>query len=740
VAEPNGGSSSSVPPPDAGSVDAYTFGAFRIDLSRRQLVRDNQPLTLSPKTFDALTLLVRHHDRVVGKDELMSSVWPDSFVSEDSLTQNISALRRALGDDPSQPKFIATVARRGYRFIAAVVEVRDRPSPMASSPMRVASDFPEAQLETAATLPAPTPVAGIPTGGPLLWAVVAGAAILLVVGASTRLLRSSAPPAIGPLHFTQDLPGGTSLASGGLISPDSRYLAFVAQDENSGKTQLWLRSLDSSEPRALEGTEGASRPFWSPDSQFIGFFAGSKIKRIGVTSGPPQTLTPTVGARPSGGTWASSGLILYADSGSLCSVPAAGGRSTVVLEPASTAQEVSLRAPQFLPDGRHFLYVVASPNPERAGTYVGSLDSKEKTRLLDAVNSSVTFTPPGHLTYVREHLLMSQPFDVTRFALAGDARTIAGNVSANPDISASAGGLLAYGGGTTAERLVWFDRSGERTGAVDIPTVLHNLTFSPDQKQLLGSSVEPTQSGVWLVDLDRGVSTRFVPDGGAAAWSPDGTQITFTAARLPGAGGIYLRSMVGRSDDELASSTSDPKVIQDWSPEGRYVVYVSGNLRTKNDLWLLPRFGDRKPVPFLTTPANEIQAQVSPNGRWIAYASDESGAWEVNVQSFPMPGAKRTISPNGGTEPQWRGDGKELFYLSPDHMMTAVDIDPAGATLQAGKPKPLFRAPVLGSLSDYRNYYAVTSDGRRFLIDSVAADSKQEPITVLVNWTAVAKP
>jgi Tol biopolymer transport system component len=273
---------------------------------------------------------------------------------------------------------------------------------------------------------------------------------------------------------------------------------------------------------------------------------------------------------------------------------------------------------------------------------------------------------------------------------------------------------------------------------VNVPTVLHNLTFSPDQRQLLGSSAEPDQSGLWLVDLERDVPTRLVPGGGAAAWSADGAGIVFTAARPPAARGIYLRSTAGPGEDRLLKQTSEFTLVNDWSRDGRYIVYVSGNLRTKNDLWLLARSGDGSAQPFLATAANEIQAQVSPDGRWIAYASDESGRLEVYVQSFPIPGAKRAISTGGGVQPQWRGDGQELFYLSPNHMMMAVDVK-SGATLQVGRPMPLFRAPVLGSLSDYRNYYAVTADGRRFLIDSVAADSPQEPITVLVNWTALIR-
>jgi DNA-binding winged helix-turn-helix (wHTH) protein/Tol biopolymer transport system component len=718
-------------------LEGYAFESFRIDLTHRQLFRDDEPLPIGLKVYDTLVLLIRHRDRVVGKDEIISSVWPDSFVSEDSLTQSVSALRRVLLDDPAQPKFIATIARRGYRFIGAVAELRAAASTTTEGVAAVADRAP-------GVLPTlPVPVARSP-GAPQRWvwpAAVLAAAVALATAWLRLAASSSAPtPSAGPLHFTLDLPGGVTLASGGLLSPDSRYLVFVAQDAESGKTQLWLRSLDAADSRALEGTEGASRPFWSPDSQAIGFFADTKLKRVGVTSGlPPQTLAPTVGARPLGGTWNRNGLILYSDSGSLSSITAVGGPSTVVREPDAPAQEVSLRTPQFLPDGRHFLYAVGSPNLEKTGTYVGALDSGEKVRVFGASESSVTFVPPAYLVFVRDRALMAQPFDLSTLALSGDARTVSGKVSANPVISASGAGLLSYGGGTTAERLLWFSRSGEQQGVVTVPTVLHNLALSPDQKQLLGTSGDPDQNGIWLAELDRGTATRLIPSAGPARWSADGTRVVFSAANYSGAGGIHARSVVDGPDDQLWLDTADPKVVNDWSSDGRFVVYISGNLQTKNDIWLLPRFGERAPIPFLKTAANEIQAQVSPDGRWIAYASDESGTMEAYVQSFPVPGAKRKVSVSGGSEPQWRRDGRELFYISPDHMMMAVAVV-SGGSLHVGRPQALFRAPIIGSLSDFLNYYTVTADGQRFLVDSVATENASpEPITVLVNWTELVR-
>ena len=458
------------------------------------------------------------------------------------------------------------------------------------------------------------------------------------------------------------------------------------------------------------------------------------MKRVGLGEEPPQTLAPTIGAQPSGGTWNQGGLIVYSDSGALYSVSASGGEPTVLRAPNPQSQETALRLPQFLPDGRHLLYLIVSPDPDRAGTYVGSLDSPMIVRLLDGSRSSVTYVSPNCVMYVREHVLMAQRVDTDRLTLVGQPWAVANGVSANPVISASASGVLAFGGGITAERLAWFDQMGQRVGVITLPTVLHNLALSPNQRQLIGSSAEADQGGLWMVDLDRGVPTRLIPDSGGGLWSEDGTRIAFTALRQPGSSGIYIRTLAGQTQDELLLATNELKILNDWSRDGRYIVYVRADLKTRNDLWVLPLEGDRRPYAFAATSANEIQAQIAPDGKWIAYASDESGAWEVYVQSFPTPGAKRRISTNGGVEPQWRRDGKGLYYLGRDYMMMAVDVA-TGVNLEIGQPRQLFRAPVLGSLANYRNYYAVAADGHRFVIDSVATGSLQEPVTVMLNWT-----
>jgi eukaryotic-like serine/threonine-protein kinase len=263
---------------------------------------------------------------------------------------------------------------------------------------------------------------------------------------------------------------------------------------------------------------------------------------------------------------------------------------------------------------------------------------------------------------------------------------------------------------------------------------LRNLTLSPDQRRFLGDTLVQPLAGSWMFDLERNVPARVSTEAARQPhWSPDGTRIAFTVQRGD-VRGIYVQS-ASHVTSELLLNTEEVKFVNDWTDDGRYLVFVSANATTKQDLWILPTFGDRQPQPFLRTPDNEVQAQVSPDGQWIAYASDESGRLEVYVDSFPTPGAKMTISNGGGGQPQWRGDGQELFYLRVDGSLMAVDVRP-GTTLQVGPSRPLFRITLPGTLIEDQNLYAVSGDGLRFLVTSVDDAGRREPITVLANWTA----
>ena len=443
-------------PPD---IHSYVFGPFRVDVASYQLRHNDEVLPLTPKAFDTLLVLLRHRDRIVGKDELMSAVWPDLFVSEDSLTQSISVLRRTLGDDPNQPKYIATIARIGYRFVAPVEDVTAVPVVTAAPDAAPASDP-----------PAPTPASAIPA--PVVAAAgrsaglqrnrwialsIAVAAALVVAAVFRQSVSQGAAPVRGPLRFTQEAPEGTILQSGGVLAPDGRNLAFVAQDARTGRRSLWVRALDAATPRAIPGTEDAERPFWSADGGSLAFFASGQLKRVGLDGTPPRVIA-TAGPVNYGGSWNQHGVVIFTTiRSSVVSVPADGGTVTPVTTVDSSAHEVAHRWPQFLPDGRQFLFYVDSADPAKNGTFLASLDSPARTRIIDA---PAYYAASGHLLFIRDRVLMAQPFSAAS-GLTGRPVTLAGNVVApettnEATLSASTDGLLAFSvsKGVRAARMV----------------------------------------------------------------------------------------------------------------------------------------------------------------------------------------------------------------------------------------------------------------------------------------------
>jgi eukaryotic-like serine/threonine-protein kinase len=719
------------PASQAGAPELYAFGPFRLDVGSLRLLRDDEVVPLTPKVFDTLLMLVRHRDRLVSKEQLIASVWPHVAVSDDSLSQSISSLRRSLGDERSQPQYIATVPRRGYRFIATVVDLREEAA--------AASSAAEPPVAPDTSPPAPSYPAGAkPSTAGRRAAILASAVVIGALGASAVDRLSGGPPNVDagrPLRFTIPAPPDTTIESSLILSPDSRRMAFVAQD-GAGRTQLWVRDLDSADARALPGTDGASRPFWSPDGNMLGFFASGALKKVDLDGDPPQTVA-TVGLSAGGGTWGLTGRILYAGWRSgLYAVAADGGPPRPVTTLDASANEAWHMTPQFLPDGRHFLYHAASGDPAKSVTFVGSLDSPDRVALPDM--DGAVFAPPAYLVYVRERTLMVQGFDPERLAVSGKPRALVGNV-ARPDragaISATAGGLLSFGGGIGDAHFVWFNRSGQALHSIDAPVVLHQPAFSRDVRQLLASGGSGGGRGVWTVDLERNAATRVADGGTTPAASPDGTAIAFTSDRIGGVFNIYIRRL-GRTEDESLLQSSENKIVYDWSPDSQFIVYGTTNPQTKKDIWLLSMRGERRTQPFLVTPFNEIQAQVSPDGRWIAYASDESGQWDVYVQSFPNAGNKRAVSVGEGAQPQWRRDGRELYYLSSTHQLMAVEMDLASGG-RIGSPQPLFRAPVWGDLSTYRSQYLVSPDGQRFLVDAFQFDNSRDSLNVIVNWVAL---
>jgi Tol biopolymer transport system component/predicted Ser/Thr protein kinase len=531
-------------------------------------------------------------------------------------------------------------------------------------------------------------------------------------------------------------------------SPDGRLVAFVAVSKD-GTRQLWLRSLDNVAAQPLPGTEGATAPFWSPNSHFLAFFDGTSLKKVAVSGGAALTLCNAAGGL--GGSWNSDGVIIFYDTASsLSKVSEAGGQPSPVAAVDHSLGEIARLFPWFLPDGRHFLYSsLRSFTINELWICVGSLDSTE-TKCLQKADSPAEYAPPGDLLYLRGGTLMAQPFDPQGFMIAGDAVPIAENVqpysiqnlSIKP-FSASRSGVLAFvnGQATQQTELQWFDRSGTKLGTLGQPATYCCPSLSPDGDRLAVDIMDERLStrDIWIFDLKRATASRFTFDPGdeiSPLWSPDASQILFTSTQT-GNRDIYNKSANGIGDSQLIFASQDQqKSVNDWSADGRYVVYDTTN--EPSALWILPLFGDRKPFPLSQGPYSARQAFFSPNGHYIAYTSNESGSYEIYVQTFPDRTGKWQVSAAGGTHPRWRRDGEELFFLSGNKMM-AVDVSTAGPQFESGIPKPLFDADFL-SASFAPAVYVVAADGQRFLAITPVAQQAASPATVVTNWPADLKP
>jgi len=467
---------------------------------------------------------------------------------------------------------------------------------------------------------------------------------------------------------------------------------------------------------------------------------------VEAAGGPTEELCDA--ANPRGGTWNRDGVILFSPNSSsgLYRVSAAGGVAAplTALDPAR--RESSHRWPYFLPDGLHFLFYARSGQREKAGIYVGSLDSKETRRLLYAP-SNAAYAPPGYLLFDRDGTLMAQAFDLKKLRITGEPFPVAGDVGYDggtfrTDFAVSDNGVLAYRTSASFNtQPTWFDRKGKPLGFVGQPGGYFNLSLSVDERKLAVSRLA-SRTGtrdLWLYDLSRGTSSRFTFDPStevAPCWSPDGSRIAFSSDR-DGPFNLYQKLATGSAHDELLVSTGASKYPNHWSSDGRYIVYESIDPKTNLDLWVLPLFGDRKPILYLRTGSDEWQGQLSPDGRWMAYRSNESGRSEVYVQAFPISAGKWQISTTGGVLPRWRGDGKEIFYLALDRKVMAVTVK-ADSTFEAGVPAELFPTQATHQL-DVRNPYAVTADGQRFLVNTRVEEAGSSPMAVVINWHAELK-
>jgi Tol biopolymer transport system component len=558
----------------------------------------------------------------------------------------------------------------------------------------------------------------------------------------------TSPPTPELKRFQIVLPDNTSVGRFA-VSPDGRWIAFAGRGVDA-VSRLWVRAIDSLEMHPLRGTEGVDPvpPFWSPDSRFIAFAAARKLKKIDISGGPPQSIADLPGAQALGGSWNQDGVIIFGNNGPLMRVSASGGVPSAITALDDSRKESRHLTPVFLPDGRHFLYLRISNTLETSGIYIGSLDStpaQENSKLIIATVFAPAYVPStdprrGHLLFLRDQVLMSQAFDVTRLQLTGDPVSLAEHVTSyfNAGLfSASLNGVLVYRTGTLdpqSTQLTWYDGQGKPLGIAWEPALYGSYALAPDDTRAAVTRLDLQGGGdIWIVDFLRNANSRFTFESGSPSnsplWSPDGSRIIFTSNR-DGVFNLYWKPVGGVESEEILLKSGQGKVPTSWSHDGRYLMYhTTSDAKRQNDIWVLPLEGDRKPVPLVATEFDERDGRFSPDGHFVAYVSDESGRPEIYIVELSGMSVRRKwlLSKNGGTSPQWRGDGRALFYLAADRTVMQADIN-ASADFQSRVAQSLFTLPA-GALS-----FAVTSDGNRFLVSVPVEQDAKTPFTVVLNW------
>jgi serine/threonine protein kinase len=567
--------------------------------------------------------------------------------------------------------------------------------------------------------------------------VTAGVLAVLLLGLVAWWRSSRVPETISyfdaPLSFeAQDV----------AIAPNGHTVVIAGHGESQRNNVLWIYEPGSQEAKTIPGTEGGNFPFWSADGRSLGFFADGKLKRLDLAGGPVQALCDAPTGR--GGTWNKDGVILFTPSGllgvGLYRIPASGGTPVQISSPDRSLKEDSHRWPFFLPDGIHYLFsaINLSGQKELLHTiYLGSLDSNEK-RVIIKARGNAAYADPGYLLFYRDQTLFAQRFDIVNFKLTGEPVPLFTDIGFAPRISkaafsASKSGLLVLQrAGESVSQLVWYDRNGHEVGVATKPGVYGNIALSPNGKFIASDTTDPVSQNtdVYTFAVDTGEAKRLTFDpaiDSMPVWSPDGKRILFGNNHEPKFD-LYFKNSDGSEEEKIIPQDGADRFPNDWSRDGKYILYERGA-----DLWYAT-VADLKPAQFLKAVSTLKTARFSPDGKWVAYSSNESGKWEIYVTTFPDAHGKWQVSTGGGTEPRWRGDGKELFYLSPENKLVAVPLK-TGATFDTGTPTTLFQAyprETVAATSE-QFFYDVSQDGQRFLINT-QLKSAIRPMSVVLNW------
>jgi len=696
--------------------DGFSFDDVRVDVRAARVLKSDAPVDLEPKAFEVLCFLVQNPGRLIEKRELLDAVWGDTSVTENAMTRVVAHLRRALGDPAREARYVETVPTRGYRFIADVTPL----DPGSGGPWRLR--------------------------GPVI-----AAALTVAAGSAFALFFRSSPEVVRPEPrrlsiVLEDLRLNSTHEPVLDLAPDGRTLAFVARERDAASGMIYLRRLDSGTITPLTGTEDAHVPFYSPDSQWIGFRQGLLLMKVHVDGGPPMPIGEITEQtlRTFSAAMDVDGSVVFSDFDRLVRL-APGAEREVIASVDPEAGELAFVWPSLLPEQRGVIVTVGTGTGP-TDRHIDVVDGRTGTRrTILAAGSRASYVSSGHLVFLWSGSLHAVPFDIESLSITGSTTRLMDNVITDPmkslaHVAVSQEGTLVFlpPAEGVEPTLKWLTRNGTSLSALDANMGYREPNIAPDGKRIAFRDMRRSSSDIWIYDTeDEGLSRVGLDVSPAAiSWAPDGEGFAF-AARVHGTWNLFVTGLasVGRTAPLLPGPRNQfPKA---WSPDGSVLAFETETAYANRDIWLMRMDGEPTASPFLANPHDEREPSFSPDGRWLAYQSNRTGRYEVFVVSTNDPSRESRVSTDGGREPRWAKGGAELIFRNGTELLA---VETGGADeLRFGYPQVVAQNASLHPGPGYRNY-DVSKDGERFLIVDFEGAPAQTRVEVLLNWPSLLAP